>query len=127
MVMIVLVSDLHVAPLLICTHTDGRFWQDVDWEYPGGNGQDYKQNPNSGKTDEITNFALLLKEIKAAIGTKELSIAVPGLQRDMIAFTPQQAPLINAAVDVVNVGTENTHVSDDTANERTPRSWHTIS
>jgi chitinase len=46
---------------------------------------------------------LLLKEIKAAIGNKELSIAVPGLQRDMMAFTAQQAPLINSAVDVVNV------------------------
>ncbi|RYP49351.1 hypothetical protein DL768_004911 [Monosporascus sp. mg162] len=78
---------------------------DVDWEYPGGNGADYKQIPNENKVDEITNFALLLQEIKAAIGEKELSIAVPGLQRDMIAFTPQQAPLINDAVDVVNVMT----------------------
>jgi chitinase len=76
---------------------------DVDWEYPGGNGDDYKINPNSGKTDEITNYALLLKEIKTAIGDKELSIAVPGLERDMIAFTSEQVPLINAAVDVVQV------------------------
>lgn len=76
---------------------------DIDWEYPGGNGQDYRQNPNSGKTDEITGYALFLKEVKAAIGSKELSIAVPGLERDMIAFTADQAPLINAAVDVVNV------------------------
>ncbi|KAL7620445.1 hypothetical protein AAE478_009440 [Parahypoxylon ruwenzoriense] len=75
---------------------------DVDWEYPGGNGEDYKQNPNSGKTDEISNYALLLQEIKAAIGDKELSIAVPGLERDMIAFTSEQVPLIDAAVDVVN-------------------------
>ena len=75
----------------------------MDWEYPGGNGADYRQNPNSGKTDEIVNFALLLKEIKAAIGSKELSIAVPGLEGDMIAFTSEQVPLINAAVDVVNV------------------------
>lgn len=78
---------------------------DVDWEYPGGNGEDYKQNPNSGKTDEITNYALLLQEIKSAIGDKELSIAVPGLERDMIAFTSEQVPKINAAVDVVNVMT----------------------
>ncbi|KAI1459452.1 glycoside hydrolase family 18 protein [Annulohypoxylon moriforme] len=76
---------------------------DVDWEYPGGNGEDYKQNPNSGKTDEIANYALLLQEIKSAIGDKELSIAVPGLERDMIAFTSEQVPKINAAVDVVNV------------------------
>ncbi|KAI2775885.1 glycoside hydrolase superfamily, partial [Daldinia loculata] len=75
----------------------------VDWEYPGGNGEDYKQNPNSGKVDEIANYALLLQEIKSAIGDKELSIAVPGLERDMIAFTPEQVPKINDAVDVVNV------------------------
>lgn len=78
---------------------------DVDWEYPGGNGEDYKQNPNSGKTDEIANYALLLQEIKTAIGSKELSIAVPGLERDMIAFTPEQVPKISAAVDVINVMT----------------------
>ncbi len=76
---------------------------DVDWEYPGGNGEDYKQNPNSGKTDEIANYALLLQEIKSAIGDKELSIAVPGLERDMIAFTSEQVPKIDAAVDVINV------------------------
>ncbi|KAF3057454.1 Chitinase 1 [Daldinia childiae] len=76
---------------------------DVDWEYPGGNGEDYKQNPNSGKVDEIANYALLLQEIKSAIGDKELSIAVPGLERDMIAFTSEQVPKINDAVDVVNV------------------------
>ncbi|KAI2603956.1 glycoside hydrolase family 18 protein [Hypoxylon fragiforme] len=78
---------------------------DVDWEYPGGNGEDYKQNPNSGKTDEIANYALLLQEIKSAIGDKELSIAVPGLERDMIAFTSEQVPKIDAAVDVINVMT----------------------
>ena len=75
----------------------------MDWEYPGGNGEDYKKNPNEGKVDEIANYPLLLQEIKDAIGDKELSIAVPGLERDMIAFTPQQSPLINAAVDVINV------------------------
>ncbi|KAI1074315.1 glycoside hydrolase family 18 protein [Whalleya microplaca] len=78
---------------------------DVDWEYPGGNGADYKQNPNSGKVDEIGNYPLFLKELKAAIGDKELSIAVPGLERDMIAFTPENVPVINGIVDVVNVMT----------------------
>ncbi|KAJ8118423.1 hypothetical protein ONZ43_g3994 [Nemania bipapillata] len=78
---------------------------DVDWEYPGGNGDDYKINPNSGKVDEIDNYPLLLQEIKKAIGDKELSIAVPGLERDFIAFTPEKVPAINGAVDVVNVMT----------------------
>lgn len=76
---------------------------DIDWEYPGGNGQDYRQKPNSEKVSEIETFPLLLSEVKAAIGSKELSIAVPGLARDMIAYTAEQVPKINAAVDFVNV------------------------
>ncbi|KAI1169388.1 glycoside hydrolase family 18 protein [Nemania serpens] len=76
---------------------------DVDWEYPGGNGEDYKKNPNSGKVDEINNYPLLLRAIKDAIGDKELSIAVPGLERDMIAFTAEKVPAVSDAVDVVNV------------------------
>ena len=73
--------------------------------YPGGNGADYKQIPNSEKVPEITEFPLLLKEIKAAIGEKELSVAVPGLARDMIAYTAEQAPKIWEAVDFVNIMT----------------------
>jgi chitinase len=75
----------------------------VDWEYPGGNGDNYKQIPNSAKTFEIEAYPLLLAEIKKAIGDKELSIAVPGLKRDMIAFTKEQTPKIWEAVDFVNV------------------------
>ncbi|KAJ3498024.1 hypothetical protein NLG97_g1456 [Lecanicillium saksenae] len=78
---------------------------DVDWEYPGGNGEDYKTNPNSGKTSEIETYPLLLKEIKAVIGDKELSIAVPGKVGDMIAFTADQVPKIAETVDFVNVMT----------------------
>lgn len=76
---------------------------DGDWEYPGGNGEDYKKNPNEGKVDEITNYALLLRAIKTAIGDKELSIAVPGKEIDMIAYTTEQVPIINGIVDYVNV------------------------
>lgn len=78
---------------------------DIDWEYPGGNGADYKQIPNSKKTSEIQSYPKLLKEIKAAIGDKELSIAVPGLERDMIAYTAEQVPKINTYVDFVNLMT----------------------
>nr|QDJ94325.1 chitinase chiA5 [Cordyceps cicadae] len=78
---------------------------DIDWEYPGGNGEDYKKNPNSGKASQIETYPLLLKEVKAAIGDKELSIAVPGKAGDMIAYTAEQMPKINATVDVVNVMT----------------------
>ncbi|KFA75725.1 hypothetical protein S40288_04986 [Stachybotrys chartarum IBT 40288] len=78
---------------------------DVDWEYPGGNGEDYKQKPNDQKVQEIETYPLLLQAIKAAIGDKELSIAVPGRLEDMIAFTPEKVPLINETVDHVNVMT----------------------
>lgn len=50
---------------------------------------------------------MLLKEIKTAIGDKELSIAVPGKVGDMIAFTAEQVPKINDAVDFVNVSLSN--------------------
>lgn len=76
---------------------------DVDWEYPGGNGEDYKEIPNDQKVQEIENFPKLLQEIKTAIGDKELSIAVPGKEGDMIAFTAEQVPKINEIVDHVNV------------------------
>jgi hypothetical protein len=78
-------------------------WTDIDWEYPGGNGADYKQIPNSKKKGEVAAYPKLLREIKKAIGTKELAITVPGLERDMIAFTAKEGPLINGAVDFVTV------------------------
>jgi chitinase len=75
----------------------------VDWEYPGGNGQDYIEIPNEYKVDEISNYPLLLRAIKDAIGDKELSISVPGRETDFIAFTAGTVPEINKTVDVVNV------------------------
>ncbi|KAK0099371.1 hypothetical protein ONS95_003556 [Cadophora gregata] len=79
---------------------------DIDWEYPGGNGADYKQKPNSGKVDQINTFPLLLAAIRSAIGPRKLlSIAVPGLERDMIAYTAEKAPSIWAPLDFVNVMT----------------------
>ncbi|KAH7408011.1 extracellular chitinase [Cadophora sp. MPI-SDFR-AT-0126] len=79
---------------------------DIDWEYPGGNGADYKQNPNSGKVDQINTFPLLLAAIRSAIGPQKLlSIAVPGLERDMIAYTAEKAPSIWEPLDFVNIMT----------------------
>ncbi|KAK0632775.1 glycoside hydrolase superfamily [Immersiella caudata] len=80
---------------------------DVDWEFPGGNGEDYKRNPNSGKVSEIETYPLLLSEIKKVLTCHgyELSIAVPARGDDMIAYTTEQVPKINKIVDYVNVMT----------------------
>ncbi|KAI1497785.1 family 18 glycosyl hydrolase [Biscogniauxia marginata] len=80
---------------------------DIDWEYPGGNGADYRQIPNANKTGEIAAFPALLKDLKEQLQPlgKQLSIAVPGLERDMMAFTAENNPLIFDAVDMVNVMT----------------------
>ena len=76
---------------------------DIDWEYPGGNGADYKLIPNSARVSEITTYPLLLAAVRAAIGPKSLlTIAVPGLKRDMIAYTKATVPLIAASVDYFN-------------------------
>ncbi|KAJ5780424.1 hypothetical protein N7457_005584 [Penicillium paradoxum] len=76
---------------------------DIDWEYPGGNGEDYKTVPNSKKVDEIETYPLFLAAIRKEIGDKLLSIAVPGRKLDFIAFTKQQGPKIFESVDMVNV------------------------
>ncbi|KKY17169.1 putative glycosyl family [Diplodia seriata] len=73
---------------------------DIDYEYVGGNGADYKQVPNADKVWEIDAFPLLLKATRAAIGSdKLLSIAVPGLARDMFAFTADTMAQIVPLVD----------------------------
>jgi chitinase len=51
--------------------------EDIDWEYPGGNGADYKQVTNSQQTCQIAAFPKLLAAIRSTIGKKLLSIAVP--------------------------------------------------
>ena len=53
-----------------------------------GNGEDYKQIPTSEKAWEIEAYPLLISEIRSALGSNKLiSAAVPGLPRDMLAFT----------------------------------------
>ncbi|KKY18206.1 putative glycoside hydrolase family 18 protein [Phaeomoniella chlamydospora] len=79
---------------------------DVDWEYPGGNGEDYKQIPNSQKAEEIHNYPLLLSAIRQALGpNKIISAAVPGIHRDMLAFTPETVPQLSRTLDFLNVMT----------------------
>jgi GH18 family chitinase len=96
---------------------------DIDWEYPGsalplplttdrtnvysrGNGEDYKQIPNSEKEWEIAAYPLLLASLRIALGpSKLISAAVPGLPRDLLAFTPTTIPQIMSSVDFLNIMT----------------------
>ncbi|KAK3322053.1 glycoside hydrolase superfamily [Apodospora peruviana] len=93
----------NVARMVEATGADGV---DVDWEYPGGNGEDYKEVPNSAKYWEINAYPILLGELRAALGPdKVLSAAVPGLERDMLAFTRETVPHIMRHLDFLNVMT----------------------
>lgn len=79
---------------------------DIDWEYPGGNGEDYKEFPNDERVWEIEAYPKLLAEIRSALGPgKLMSAAVPGLERDMIAFTKDTLPRIMESLDFLNVMT----------------------
>lgn len=71
-----------------------------------GNGEDYKKVPNEEKSWEIEAYPKLLSEIRIALDPdKVISAAVPGLRRDMLAFTKATVPTINACLDFWNVMT----------------------
>lgn len=71
-----------------------------------GNGEDYKRIPNSERTWEIDAYPKLLAAIRSALGPDKLiSAAVPGLPRDMIAFTEMTLPFISESVNFLNVMT----------------------
>lgn len=79
---------------------------DIDWEYPGGNGEDYKTVPNSEKAWEIDAYPKLLHSIRQAVGSDKLiSAAVPGLPRDMLAFTSSKILSIMNSINFLNVMT----------------------
>jgi GH18 family chitinase len=71
-----------------------------------GNGEDYKTHPNSEKAWQVEAYPEFLSAIRSAIGpSKMISAAVPGLPRDMIAFTLSTIPKILEAVDDLNIMT----------------------
>jgi GH18 family chitinase len=71
-----------------------------------GNRDDYKLIPNSQREWEIEAFVLLLQELRSALGEKKLlSIAVPALERDLMAFTNSTIPTIVDQVDFISVMT----------------------
>lgn len=71
-----------------------------------GNGEDYKVVPNKAKEWEIGAYPLLLAELRQALGPRKIiSAAVPGLPRDMMAFSSQTVPRIMRHVDFFNVMT----------------------
>jgi len=92
----------NVARMVEATGADGI---DVDWEFPGGNGEDYKQVPNADKAWEVAAYPLLLGELRTALPNKIISAAVPGLRRDMLAFTYETVPRIMRHLDFINVMT----------------------
>ena len=71
-----------------------------------GNGDDYKKIPNSEKAWEIDAYPLLLQALRKELGPDKLiTAALPGLERDMLAFTPKTLPTIMESLDFINVMT----------------------
>lgn len=71
-----------------------------------GNRDDYKEIPNSEREWEIEPFVELLQELRAVLGEdKLLTIATPGKEVDLMAFTESTMPRIIRAVDFINVMT----------------------
>ncbi|KAM0540021.1 hypothetical protein ACHAO7_011598, partial [Fusarium culmorum] len=94
---------------------------DIDWEYPGGNGEDHKRINECDNVKQIKQFPKFLQKIKQFIGDKQLSIAVPGLKRDMLAYVSEYVSIINKNVDFINV------MSYDLMNRRDHLTTHHVS
>ncbi|CAM1508580.1 Fc.00g054280.m01.CDS01 [Cosmosporella sp. VM-42] len=92
-----------VAAMVDVTGADGV---DIDWEYPGGNRDDYKAVPNSEREWELEAFVHLMEDLRDALGPdKIISAAVPGKDCDLMAFTSSTVPRIMQQVDFLNIMT----------------------
>lgn len=61
---------------------------------------------NEEKANEVDAFPVFLQTIREELGPEKLlSVAVPGLARDQIAFTAEKGPAIWESVDFVNIMT----------------------
>jgi GH18 family chitinase len=71
-----------------------------------GNRDDYKKIPNSEREWEIEAYVKLLEVLRTALGPNRLlTIAVPGAEVDLMAFTHATVPRIVKVVDFINVMT----------------------
>lgn len=79
---------------------EGTRWLTLE----SGNRDDYKLIPNSEREWEIEAFPLLLQELREVLGPDTLlSVAIPGQECDILAFTPLTMPRISDTVDFINV------------------------
>ncbi len=94
---------------------------EYDADQVSGNGEDYKTVLNSEKEWETDAYPKLLAEIRASIGpSKIMSAAVPGLPRDMLAFTNSTVPKIMESLDFLNIMTYDLiNRRDDVTNHHT--------
>lgn len=103
------VTDQNMQEFIKNTQTlvggHGLDFIDIDWEYPGGGGIDYKTENPDQKNRELQLFPELLKGLKAMLGDKELSVAVAGKLEDIDIYNSEYKKDVWDAVDFVNVMT----------------------
>ena len=79
---------------------------DIDWEYPGGGGVNYKSDTDKSKSEEIESFPKFLKQLREELRGKNkgLSIAVAGKPSDIEVYKSKANEIWNS-VDFVNIMT----------------------
>lgn len=81
-------------------------WTESTLTSHSGNGDDYKQpgTTNADKIWEIDAYPELVTELRTALGpTKTLCAALPGVPRDMMAFSAENLAKIVPHMDFFNI------------------------